>query len=271
MVGEYMKNKIFAIIGMSLLVMTTWGATVVSAQLINKTENNDLFPPLFRNRNGPTLDEIIDVYTDLTQSKQEYRDLLDSYGIELPDLPVDEKRQIIRTLRNLRRNGNSKEQIRDEFINILIGYGFNLPDFSKQQKQEIKDKIRTHLEDHYGFVFIELTPEQNAYIKQTIVQLRRQDASQEEIKAEVITLYNGYGGSIFELEDDEKENLYNRIYQLIETDYDYDIPDITYDQRQQLKDKKEEIQQFQKQLRQLFRQSNWLTRIRFYRHVRTEG
>jgi O-methyltransferase involved in polyketide biosynthesis len=57
---------------------------------------------------------------------------------------------------------------------------------------------------------------------------------------------------------------------MIEEDYDIDLPDVTYEQKQIIKEKKEEVRGIQKDLRQQLRQTNWLTRFRFFRYVRKD-
>jgi hypothetical protein len=57
---------------------------------------------------------------------------------------------------------------------------------------------------------------------------------------------------------------------MVEEDYDVDLPDLTFDQRQEIKNQKDEIHSLQKELRHQFRQTNWLNRFRFLRYVRND-
>lgn len=266
-----MNKKITAVVSILVLMMTTTGATIVSAQGLQTLEKDGFFTSLFLRRDAPSIDEIIDTYEDLKLEKQELRQLLESYGIELPDLSSSEKRQLIKTVRNLRRAGNSREEIKMEIIDLLLDFGVQLPDLTKDQRAEIRMKTRTHLETTYGYVFVELTPEQKAYLKQTFIQLKKEGKTQEEIRTELITLYEEYGGVIPELSESEKEDIHDWFITMAEEDYDVDLPDLTFDQRKEIKNQKDEIHSLQKELRLQLRHTNWLNRFRFFRYVRNNG
>lgn len=254
-----MNKKIIAIGSILLLVMTTAGATLVYAQEATFLKNH-----------GPTLDELIETYEELKEAKQDLRQTMESYGIQFPDLDDEQKKELVRTIRELRRDGFSRQEIRDEIIELLIDFGVDLPDLSEEERNEIRTKIKSHLETNYGFVFIELTPEQKAYMKQTLIQLKRQGKTKAEIREELVSLYEGYGGTIPDLTEVEKEAIYNWAVAMIEEDYDVDLPDVTYEQRQIIREKKEEVGSIQKDLREQLRQTNWLTRFRFFRYVRKD-
>jgi hypothetical protein len=265
-----MKKKIITILSILLLLLTTVGTTVVIAKSMNNKEHNGFFSFIFGDEKGSSLDELIGLYDEIKQSKQELSDLLESYGVELPELTNEQKRELFHTIRELRRNGNNREHIRSEINDILVGFGINIPDLTIEQKEEIRNKIRVYLEEHYDFVFIELTVEQKAYMKQTMIQLYREGANKEEVKDEIISLYEGYGGSIPELDESEREEIYTWIYGMIETDYNIDLSEITYQQHQEIKEKKDDIRLLQKELRQQLRQSRWITRFQFYRYIRQD-
>ena len=257
---NHMNKKIIAMISILILLMTTTAATMISAQGLNNKDKLGLFVSLFQRDNGPTLDELIETYKELKEAKQDLRQTMESYGIQFPDLTKDEKRE-------LRCDGGSRQEIREEIIELLIDFGFNLPDLSEEERNEIRTKIKTHLETNYGFVFIELTPEQKAYMKQTLIQMKRDGRTKDEVREELVELYEGYGGTIPDLTETEKEAIYDWAVAMIEQDYDVDLPDLTYEQRQIIKDKKEDIQSIQKDLRQQLRQANQITRFRFFRYV----
>lgn len=265
-----MNKKITAVVCILVLVMTTAGASVASAQGRQTMKKDGFLASFLQGGNGPTLDEIIDTYEDLKLEKQELRQLLESYGIELPDLSTHEKRQLVKTVRDLRRSGNSREEIKLEIIDLLLDFGVQLPDLTKDQRAEIRMKTRTHLETTYGYVFVELTPEQRAYLKQTLIQLKKEGKTQEEIRTELISLYEGYGGVIPELSESEKEDIHDWFITMVEEDYDVDLPDLTFDQRQEIKNQKDEIHSLQKELRHQLRHTNWLNRFRFFRYVRND-
>ena len=250
--------------------MTTAGASVVSAQGLQTMKKDGFLVSFLQGGNGPTLDEIIDTYEDLKLEKQELRQLMESYGVDVPDLSDSEKRQLVRTFRDLRRAGQSREEIRMEIINLLLDFGVQLPDLTKDQRAEIRMKARTHLETTYGYVFVDLTPEQKAYLKQTFIQLKRDGKTEEEIRTELINIYEGYGGVIPELSESEKEDIHDWFITMVEEDYDVDLPDLTFDQRQEIKNQKDEIHSLQKELRHQFRHTNWLNRFRFFRYVRND-
>lgn len=266
-----MNKKITVVVCILVLVMTTAGASVVSAQGLQTMKKDGFLATFLQGGTGPTLDEIIDTYEDLRLEKQELRQLLESYGIELPDLSTQEKRQLVKTVRDLRRAGNSREEIKMEIIDLLLDFGVQLPDLTKDQRAEIRMKTRTHLETTYGYVFVELTPEQKAYLKQTFIQLKKEGKTQEEIRTELITLYEEYGGVIPELSESEKEDIHDWFITMVEEDYDVDLPDLTFDQRKEIKNQKDEIHSLQKELRLQLRHTNWLNRFRFFRYVRNNG
>ena len=265
-----MKKKIIAVLSILVLGMTTIGTSLVTAHGLNNTENNNFFSTFFNDRTNPTLEELIDTYNELAEAKQELKDLKESYEIDVPDFNNEEKRMICNTIRELQRDGYSRNEIREEIIDLLLDFGIELPNFSAEQRNEIKTKIRNHLETEYGFVFIQLSAEQKAYLKQTFIQLKRDGESKEEIRKELINLYEGYGGIIPDLTETEKEEIYNWSISMIEQDYDVDLLDITYEQRQEIKNKKEEIHTLQKQLREQLRHANWLNRFRFFRFVKRD-
>jgi hypothetical protein len=256
-----MNKKTIAISSIMVLLVATIGATVASAKWMNKTETQD---------NEITLEELIQTYNELKETKQELRDLKESYGMELPDLTDDEKRSLIQTIRQLRRTGHNRIQIRSEITDMLIGFGVNIPGLSIEQRTEVKEKIKIHLEENYNFIFIELTPEQKAYMRQTAIQLKRQGNTIDMIKEELIALYENYGGNIPVLGETDHEEIYNWVYSMIETDYNIDLPDISYEEKQEIEEKKDEIHTLQKELRQQIRQTNWLNRFRFFRYVKMD-
>ena len=264
-----MNKKTIAIISVLAMVFATAGVTVVSARGIDGLNDSEFLASIF-NDNGPSVDELIETYEDIKEAKEEQRQLMESYGIELPDLSLDEKRELVKTAKQLWKRGYSRNEIRDEIIDLLIGFGVDLPDLTSEQQGEIRSKVRTHLEIEYGFVFVELTPEQKAYMKQTLFQLKRDGKNKEEIKAELVVLYENYGGVIPELTDDEKENIHDWIVSMLENDYNLDLPDLTLEQRENLKNKKEEIRSIQKELRNQIKQANWFNRFKFFRYVKND-
>ena len=251
------------------MVLSASGSSIVAGQATNESENHGFFNSI-RSNNGPSVDELIETYEDIKESKDELKQIMESYGIEIPDLSKDEKRQIRQFARELRRSGHSRQEIRDEVVDLLIGFGVDLPDLTEVQRSEIRSNIRSHLETEYGFVFIELTAEQKAFMKQTFIQLKREGNTKDEIKVELIDLYEDYGGFIPELSDAEKEDIHDWIVSMLETDYNLDLPDLSFEQREEIKDKKEEIRSLQKELRRQIRQANWLNRFRFFRYVKND-
>ena len=251
------------------MVFTTAGATIVSAQGKNGSEEQGFFASMFSDK-GPSVDNLIETYEDIKESKEELKQIMNSYGIEIPDLTIDEKRQIRQLARELRRSGHSRQEIRGEIIDLLIGFGVDLPDLTDEERSEIRSKIRLHLETEYGFVFVELTHEQKAYMKQTFIQLKREGKTTDEIKIELISLYESYGGVIIELSDADKEDIHDWIVSMLETDYNLDLPDLSLEQREEIKDKKEEIRSLQKELREQIKRANWLNRFRFFRYVKND-
>ena len=241
---------------MIFLLIGTIGATTASAI------------GLLDFRNATRYKDLVNKWEEIQNEKQELRDMLEGYGIIIPDLTLKQKREIFRTIFELRREGATREVIIDAVVDLLIDFGFNLPDLTAEQRAEIKTKIKTMLEENYGFVFIELTPEQKAYIKQTVIHLKRQGASREEIKQAIIDLYESYGGVIPELTESEKEEIHNWIVDMLETDYGLDLPNLTLEQREAIKEKRGEIRQLQQELLEMFKDARFFTKIRFIRYVR---
>lgn len=266
-----MKKKIIAVITILVLLVTTAGATLVSAQMNTNKEKQSFFNSLFTRRQGPTLEELIENYEQLNEAKEEFRTLLKDYGIELPDLTNEQKQNLIQTIRELRKSGHTREQMRTEIVNMLIGFGVNIPGLSTEQRKEIRENIKTHLETNYDFIFVELTREEKAYMKQTLIQMKRQGKDREEIKDQLFILYEEYGGNIADLDDTEKEAIYDWTVSMIETDYDIDLPDISFDQRQEIKEEKDEIHNLEKELRHQFRRANWITKFQFLRYVKNDN
>lgn len=222
---------------------------------------------LYDTGDRPSYDELVNKWTEIQNAKQDLRETLNGYGIELPNLTSEQKQEIRNTIRELRREGASREDIREAVVDLLINFGVDLPDLTSEQRAEIRMKIKTMLEEKYGFVFIELTPEQQAYIKQTIIKMRRQGATQDEIKEAVKNLYVGYGGVIPALNDIQKEEIHDWIISMLETDYGLHPPDLTMEQRQEIKEKRSEIHDLQTELRDMFKDSGFYTKIRFLRYV----
>jgi len=250
-----MMKKIMAIL-MIVLLVGTIGATTVSAT------------GFFSWGNKTSFKELKNKWNEIQEAKQELRDMLEEYGIELPDLTLEQKKVIIRTIFQLRREGANREEIREEIADLLIEFGVDLPDLTSEQRDEIRAKIKTMLEEDYGFVFIELTDEHKVEIKNTIKEMKKSGATREEIKQAIIGLYESYGGVIPDLNDEEKEEIHDWIVNMLETDYGVDLPDLTLEQREAIKDKKNEIRELQKELREMFKNARFFTKFRFLRYVR---
>ncbi len=266
-----MNKKSITIMSILVLILATMAGTVVSAQVNHNGDNNGFFNSIFNKKNGPSIDELIEIYEDIKQTKEELTQLMEAYGIELPELTNEEKKEIIKTIRELKRTGHTRQEIRDEIVDLLIDFGVDLPDLTTDQRSEIQLKIRSYLETDYGFVFIELTPEQKAYMKQILIQLKREGNTKEAIINKLVLLYESYGGFIPELTDDEKEDIHDWIVSMLENDYNIVLPDLTFKQREELKNKKEEIRSLQKELRNQLKQASWINRFRFYRYVKNDN
>ncbi len=250
-----MNKKIVTILVIILLVGTIGVATANATVLYG-----------FRNR--PRYNDLVNKWVEIQNAKQELRTTMEGYGINLPDLTIEEKKEIISLILELRKDGASRDEIREEIVDLLIDFGADLPDLTSEQRAEIRNKIKTMLEVNYGFLFVELTPEQKAYIKQTIIQMKRQGSSKEEIKIEVINLYINYGGVIPELTDTQKEEIHDWIIDMLKNDYGINLPDLTLEQRQEIKEQRSDIKELQKELQEMFKNTRFLTKIRFLRYLR---
>lgn len=248
------KKKIITILAVFLLIGTTLSVTVSAKGL-------------FGFKNGTSYRDLINKWEEIRIEKQELLDMLEEYGVELPDLTREQRREILRTIIQSRRQGAERNEILELIFDLLIEFGMDLPDLTSEQFSEIREKTITMLEENYGFVFIELTPEQKQEIRNKIKEMKRSGATKEEIKAAVIELYESYGGNIPELSDIEKEEIHDWIVNMLETDYGFDLPNMTYEQRVSLKNKKGEIRELQKELKELFKNARFITKIRFLRYV----
>ena len=246
-------NKIITILIVVLLVGTI-GATTVSA-------SGFLSKPGFR--------DLVNQWNEIQSKKQDLHNLLVSYGVDLPDLTIEQKRELLRTIIELRRNGTDRDEIHEIVFDMLIGYGMDLPDLTSEQFAEIRQEIKTHLEENYGFIFVELSDAQKMEIKNTIRQMKKDGATREEIKQAVIDLYESYGGVIPDLSDVQKEEIHNWVANMLEIDYGFDLPNLSYEQRQQIKEKRTEIRELQGELRDIFKDARFFTKIRFIRYVKT--
>ena len=247
-------KKMFGILCVIILV-STLGSITVSAT------------GMFGLRDRQSYDDLVNKWEQIQNAKQNLRDILMGYGVELPNLTIEQKREIFITICELRREGVSREEIKVTVVGLLLDFGFDLPNLTSEQRAEIQLKITTMLENDYGFVFIELTPEQKAYIKQTLIRMKRQGATQEEIKETVKTLYIGYGGVIPKLTDLQKEEIHDWIVNMLETEYGLDVPHLTAEQRQEIKDKRSEIKELQTELREMFKEAGFYTKMRFLRYL----
>lgn len=235
-----------------ILLIGTIGATTVSA--------SGFF-------SKPSFKDLVNKWEEIQSEKQELRNMLISYGVDLPNLTTDQKREIFRTIIQLRKQGAERNEILEVVFDLLISYGMDLPDLTSEQFTEIKVKIKTMLEENYGFVFVELTQEQKHEIKHKIRQMKKAGATSEEIKQAIIDLYESYGGVIPDLNDEQKEEIHDWIVNMLETDYGFDLPDLTPEQRAQIKEKTSEIRELQNQLKDMFKDARFFTKVRFMRYV----
>jgi len=86
------KKKIIAILAIFLLIGTTISATVGARGL-------------FDFKNGTTYRNLVNKWEVIRQEKQELLDMLEDYGVELPDLTREQKRELLRTIIRSRRQG----------------------------------------------------------------------------------------------------------------------------------------------------------------------
>ena len=146
------------------MLVATLGTTVVAAQIIEDTG----YPGL-----GVRL-QVLRKLRELKHAREELKQMVEDFGVDLPDLPEMEKEQIKaeiisllegygfvfvelteeqkgeikNTAREMFRDGASREEIRDEVKNVLERYGFDIPELTEEQKNETREGIRTILLDH---------------------------------------------------------------------------------------------------------------------------
>ena len=124
------------------------------------------------------LDEFGFVIPKLTKEQREeiraaiINILEEDYGFVIPELTRDQKQEIRETIRELIRQGATREEIREAVISLLEECGAVIPELTDEQKEEIREKIKSLLEENYGFVFPELTEEQKDEIKNKRNEIR---------------------------------------------------------------------------------------------------
>ena len=248
-----MIKKIIAVSMIVLLIGTVGASTISTSGFLLK----------------PSFKDLVDKWDEIQIEKQQLREMLESYGVDLPDLTIKQKREILKTIIQQIRQGTDRYEILEIVFDKLIGYGMDLPDLTSEQFAEIRQKIKTELEENYGFVFVELSEEQKMEIKDTVREMKKQGATKEEIKQAVIELYEGYGGIIPDLNDTQKEEIHDWVVNMLETEYGFDLPNLTPEQRTQIKQKTIVIRQLQGQLKDMFKEARFFTKIRFIRYVHT--
>ena len=224
------------------MLVATLGTTVVAAQIIEDTG----YPGL-----GVRL-QVLRKLRELKHAREELKQMVEGFGVDLPDLSRGEKRQIAITAQYFRMQGASREEIRDEIKNFLIEFGVDLPDLPETENEQIKAEIIFLLEG-YGFVFVELTEEQKDEIKNTAREMFRDGASREEIRDEVKNVLERYGFDIPELTEEQKNETREGIRTIL-LDHDIELPDLTEGQQEQIRNKREEIREIRWELLDLLRQ-----------------
>ena len=247
-------KKIFVFLSIFILLVTS----IVSANTF-----------IFQSSDKPSLKDLINKWNEIRDTKDELHDLLESYGVDLPDLTDEQKWIIWSTVWKMKMNGATKDKIRNQVKLLLESYGVELLNLSEQDKKDIKLWIKNLLEDEYGFVFVELTDEQKKEIKQEIIILKEQGLTREQIKIEIIELLQDeYEFVLPELSDVEKEEIRTKIKNMLETVYGLDLPDLTVEQRDTIKQKRKEIKILQLELGKMFKNADKKTKLQFYLYVK---
>lgn len=250
------RKEIFVFLSIFVLI----GASLVSAETIN-----------FESTDKPTLRELINKWEEIRNKKDELHDLLESYGVDVPDLTDEQEWEIWSTVWRLRKNGASREEIRSEVKSLLESFGVEFPNLSEEDKKDIKQWIKNLLEDDYGFVFQELTQEEKIEIREEIRRLRREGLNREQIRQEVKELLiEEYGFILPDLTEEERKEIREKIKNMLETEYDLDLPDLTDEQREIVREKRAEIKELQRELRRMLKNSDRRTKYLFYRYVKNE-
>jgi hypothetical protein len=253
-------KKIIVILTITILIGSA-SVAVVSAKNFSLFSKND----------KPRLNDLIEKWNEIRTKKAELKSLLESYGVDVPDLTDQQKWTIWETVINLKRDGASKEEIREQVRTLLEEFGVEFPNLSDEDKKDIRLWIKTLLETEYGFVFPRLTETEKQEIKQIIIDLKEQGLTREEIKAEIKELLQTEYGFVFpELTEIEKQEIKNLIKQMLEEEYGLEFPDLTEEQKSIIKQKKEEIRTLQKELHQMLKNADRFTKLRFYRYVKNE-
>jgi len=111
-------------------------------------------------------------------------ELLEGWGIEMPephrppfwDQLTEEQREIVKqTIKEMRENDATREEIREAVAELLEGWGIEMP------------------EPHRPPFWEQLTEEQREIVKQTIREMRENEATREEIREAVAELLEGWG------------------------------------------------------------------------------
>jgi hypothetical protein len=260
-------KKIFVLICVFVLVAAV-GTVVVSSQMLDNKNRTLLSYSFINPLQKPSYKDLVEKWEEIQQAKQELHEMLEEFGVDIPDLTKAQKMEIFNTVRDLRKKGVGFDVIRDVVIDMLIEFGFELPDLTKKQREEIRIWIINMLESDYGFEFVKLTDKQREEIKSEIIVMLKNGASKEEIREQVKTMLRSYGWTIPDLTEEEKETIKNRIKEMLETEYGIEFPDLTIEQKEAIKNKKEEIRGLQKELHEMLKEANKFTKWLFFRYIK---
>lgn len=239
-------------------ILILMGTSVVSA--------NDF---VFRSSDKTTLRDLINKWNEIRDKRDELHNLLESYGVDLPDLTDEQKWNIWSTVLKMKMNGATKDKIRNQVKLLLESYGLELPNLSEQDKKDIKQWIKNLLEHEYGFVFVELSEEQKKEIKQEVMSLKKQGLTREQIKIKIKELLQNEYGFVFpEISDVQKEEIRTKIRNMLESEYDFDLPNLTAEQRDVVKQKRKEIKTLQFELGKMLKNVDKKTKLQFYFYVK---
>gem|GEM_PF-3906671 len=100
-----------------------------------------------------------------TQMRSEIRNIRESYGFVFVELSEEQKTEIRALVSEMREGGANPEEIREIVKEQLISYGWVFPDLTSEQQEAMHQEI-AELKRSYGYTIPDLTEEQRQNIRE---------------------------------------------------------------------------------------------------------
>ncbi len=145
------------------------------------------------------IQELKDAHANPKQIREAVREMIEEYGIQLPERPfgvgrlmaelTDEQRDAIHeAVEELKESGASREDIHELVGSMLSEYGVELPeDWGERGKADRVFRFRhRHLREH-------LTEEQVRLVEEKVEELKEQGATREQIHEKIAEMMGDWG------------------------------------------------------------------------------